>query len=99
MMVDEEKSVEFKDCLLQMAPILPRLNPLDFFLWECLKLRIYRYPNQKTVEKLKKGVRRKCGKITKNVIVSTVKNFNASTQYVMSKKGAWFEQIMNSPIF
>ena len=34
--------------------------------------------------------------ITKDMIVSAVENFNARMQYVISKKGAWFEQIMNS---
>ena len=81
-----------------MAPYSPDLNALDFFLLGYLKSRVYRSPYPKTVEELKKSIRRECGKITnsKDMIVSAVENFNARMQYVLSKKGAWFEQIMNS---
>ena len=53
-------------------------------------------PYPKTVEELKKSIRRECGRIKKDMIVSAVENFNAYMQYVISKKGAWFEKIMNS---
>ena len=79
-----------------MPPYSPDLNPLDFFLWGYLKSRVYRSPYPKTVEELKKSIRGECGRITKSMIVSAVENFNARMQYVISKKGAWFEKIMNS---
>ena len=67
-----------------------------FFLCGYLNSRVYRSPYPKRVEELKKSIKRECGKITKDMIVSAVENFNARMQYVISKKGAWFEQIMNS---
>ena len=85
-----------RNAAFKWPPCSPDLNPLDFFLWGYLKSRVYRSPYPKTVEELKKSIRRECGKITKDMIVLAVENFNARMQYVISKKGAWFEQIMNS---
>ena len=85
-----------RNAAFKWPPYSPDLNPLDFFLWGYLKSRVYRSPYPKTVEELKKSIRSECGKITKDMIVSAVENFNARMQYVISKKWAWFEQIMNS---
>ena len=79
------KAANFKECY-----------PLDFFLWGYLKSRVYKSPYPKTVEDLKINIKRECGKITKDMIVSAIDNFNARMQFVIAKKGAWFEQIMNS---
>ena len=76
-------------------PYSPDLNPLDFFLWGYLKSKVYTSPYPKTAKELKRNIVRECRKITKEVIQSAVNNFNTRMQFLLAKKGAWFEQILN----
>ena len=76
-------------------PYSPDLNPPDFFLWGYLKSKVYTSPYPKTAEELKRNIVRECRKITKEVIQSAVNNFNTRMQFLLAKKRAWFEQILN----
>ena len=73
----------------------PDLNPCDFYLWGFLKSRVYSDPYPQTLEQLKVNIEREMKKISKDTIESVVNNFSARTRHVLSKRGAWFEQIIN----
>ena len=73
----------------------PDLNPCDFYLWGFLKSRVYSDPYPQTLEQLKVNIKREMKKISKDTIESVVNNFSARTRHVLSKRGAWFEQIIN----
>ena len=90
----KERLISRNSCF-NWPPYSPDLNPLDFFLWGYIKSKVYSSPYPKTVEDLKKNIVRECRKINKDVIVSAVNNFNTRMQFLLAKKGAWFEQMMN----
>ena len=76
-------------------PYSPDLNPLDFYFWGYLKSKVYTNPYPRTVDELKLNIRRECRKIGKIQISSAINNLNSRLQYVLAKKGGYFEQILN----
>ena len=76
-------------------PYSSDLNPLDFYFWGYLKSKVYTNPYPRTVDELKLNIRRECRKIGKIQISSAINNLNSRLQYVLAKKGGYFEQILN----
>ena len=74
----------------------PDLNPCDFFLWGYLKSVVYSNPVPKTVSELKSNIKRDVRKLNQETINSAIDNILPRIQHLISRKGQWFEQILNS---
>ena len=79
----------------QWPPYSPDVNPLDYYFWGHLKSRVYQHPYPKTVVDLKKNIARECRKKRRKQISCAINNLNCRLQYVMARKGEYFEQVMN----
>ena len=75
------------------SPILTK-RALRHTVWAKEAAR-YSDPYPQTLEQLKVNIKTEMKKISKDTIESVVKNFCARTRHVLSKRGAWFEQIIN----
>lgn len=76
-------------------PYSPDLNPCDYFLRGNLKSKLYCDPYPVTTEQLKRNNIRECRKLSKETLQTVINNSNSRIQFVLTKKGSWFEQILN----
>lgn len=76
-------------------PYSPDLNPCDFYLWGYLKSVVYRDPVPKTLEDLKKKIRREIRKINGETLAKVYDNVLVRLQRVLGRKGAWIEHLIN----
>lgn len=76
-----------------MAPHSPDLNPLDFYLCDYLKDRVYT-PPQSNLQKLKTAVIREIRTIRADTCREVVRNFRDRIQHVIEKKGGHLEHIL-----
>ena len=83
------RKAEFK-----WPPYSPDLNPADFFLWGYLKDRVYSNPAPKTVEELKRNIKREAKKLKPHMVKSAIDNMLPRVQNTLSRKGAWFEKFL-----
>ena len=91
---DEDRLIS-RNSSFAWPPYSPDLNPCDYFLWGYLKSKVYCDPYPVTTEQLKKNITRECRKISKETVRAVINNFNSRIQFVLTKKGSWFEQILN----
>ena len=71
-------------------PRSPDLNPCDFYLWGHLKALVYN-PIPKTLDDLKANIAREIQQIPKNILKSTIENFEKRCKLVISAEGGHFE--------
>ena len=64
-------------------------------VWAKEAARLHRPQILRVKKQLKVNLKREMKKISKDTIESVVNNFPARTRHVLSKRGAWFEQIIN----
>ena len=75
-------------------PHPPDLNPPDYFLWGCLKKRIYNN-NPKSLADLKDNIKSEIMKKPIDIIKRVIDNFNTYVRAVICQHGAWIEHIIN----
>lgn len=73
-----------------MAPTLPRLEPLRFFLWGFLKNKVYN-PLPKTLDDLKSNIEREIKNISKNILEKVFENFEGRCKLVIIAEGGHIE--------
>ena len=59
------------------------------------KSKVYCNPYPVTTEQLKKNIIRECRRIKMETVQAVINNFNSRIQFILTKKGSWFEQILN----
>ena len=62
-----------------------------------LKSKFYCDPCQLScyIRVVKKNIYREYRRIKKETVQAVIKNFNSRIQFILAKKGSWFEQILN----
>lgn len=74
-------------------PHSPDLNPLDFFLWGCLKDRVYS-PAPTSTEELKSAIRREMKKISSETCKAVIRNFRERIDVMVANKGRHLEHLL-----
>ena len=70
----------------------PDLNPCDFFLWGCLKEKVWR-SNAKTTPELKTAIKNAFGEISTHTLKAVTSGFSNRLTAVIAKEGGHFEQL------
>ena len=91
---DEDRLISRNSCFA-WPPYSTDLNPCDYYLWGYLKSKVYCDSYPVTTEQLKKNIVRECRRIKKETVQAVINNFNSRIQFILTKKGSWFEQILN----
>lgn len=73
-------------------PRSPDLNPCDFFLWGYLKARVYN-PLPKTINDLKKNIKREIKKIDQDMLEKIFENFKNRCHLILSAEGGHIEVV------
>ena len=76
-----------------MAAALPRLEPLDFFLWGYLKDKVYT-PLPESLDELKTAIWREMRAISVHTRASVIRNFRERLDLVISKNGRHLEHVL-----
>lgn len=69
----------------------PDLNPCDYFLWGCLKSKVY-LEKPRTLDELRHAINRCCRTITPEQLHSAVNNITTRLDLVIAKDGSHIEQ-------
>ena len=75
-------------------PYSPDLNPCDYFLWGCLKKRIYDN-NPQTLADLKDNIRTEMRRIPDDMIGRVIDNFDVRVAAVIRQGRDWIKHIIN----
>ena len=98
--VQEWLKSKFSDKFLHKKmwpPRSPDLNPCDYYLWGHLKSMVYN-PIPKTLDDLKVNIEREVKKISKNILKSTIENFEKRCKLVISAEGGHIEKNKNNQL-
>ena len=84
-----------KDCDkgLDWPPYSPGLNPCDFFLWGCVKDKVY-LNNPKTISDLKNAIQNEIEKISTATLEAVIQNFVIRLRHVVTTDGSHIEHIV-----
>ena len=83
-----------KDKGIKWPPYSPDLNPLDFFLWDTLKDRIYSDPPG-SIEDIKRKVSTEIRNIPVEMLERTIGSFEARLRHVIASRGSHFENLIH----
>ena len=83
-----------KDKGINWPPYSPDLNPLDFFLWDTLKDRIYSDPPG-SIEDIKRKVSTEIRNIPVEMLERTIGSFEARLRHVIASNGPHFENLIH----
>jgi len=79
---------------MDWPPYSPDLNPCDYYLWGCLKDRVYRSA-PKSIDDLKKAIQTEIEKIALNEIKEAIRNFRERLRAVIECEGGHIEAYMH----
>ena len=78
---------------IEWPPYSPDLNPCDFFLWGCIKDKVYKN-NPKSLAELRQNIETEIKSISTETLAAVINNFVIRLRYVISTEGKHIEHIM-----
>jgi hypothetical protein len=78
---------------INWPPYSPDLNPSDYFLWGCIKDKVY-INNPQTIEELKISIQTEIEQISKETLKSVIQNFIFRLRCVIKNKGTTIEYLI-----
>lgn len=79
---------------MDWPPYSPDLNPLDFYLWGCLKDKVYRVA-PKTIAELKEAIGREMEAIGVETLEKVIEEFEKRLLHVVASSGDHFENLIS----
>ena len=84
---------EYRGEGIDWPPYSPDLNPCNFFLWGCLKDKVYKN-NPTSLDELGNSIESKIKLISTETLAEVIKNFIKRLRYVISTEGKHIEHIL-----
>ncbi|GBN28602.1 hypothetical protein AVEN_170188-1 [Araneus ventricosus] len=84
-----QQVIEYGGCV-EWPPRSPDLNPLDFFLWGCIKQRVYATPPPK-LQELRNRITDSCASVSPAMLYNVQREVQSRVEMCIVAEGQHFE--------